>query len=129
MGVLAEGIDRQSRVLSTKYGISRDEDPGSRECRRANRGGVDTTVDLQDDLMSTRIDRSSRLGDLWKHLRDKRLASKSWKDAHDQEQVDLVEEGRDSGKGGVRIENQSNPEFEFAHLDDQLSGFPNLDMN
>src|SRR5437763_1953065 len=77
--------------------------------------GIDTTVDLQRNGPSARIDAGARRFDLPQLAFDEALPAEAWIDAHDEDEVDEVEQVVDGIDGGAGVEHHAGAFSERAN--------------
>src|SRR4249919_2722252 len=77
--------------------------------RGANVVGLDAAVDLEPDVAPARLDAPAHLLDLLQRRRDEALAAEAGVDAHDEDEVDLVDHPVEDVERRRRVEHEPGP--------------------
>jgi hypothetical protein len=103
-----------------KEGAAGHKHVGTGAGRAGDRGGGDTTVDLELDVEAALVDEGPRLGDLGLHGGDVGLAAEPGVDRHHQDQVHQIDDVADGLDPGRRVERHSRPGAESPDLAQRL---------
>src|SRR2546421_594648 len=105
----AQRIDHGFVVRAGEYGAAGDEGVGTGRRDALDVLGLDAAVDLEPDVPARGVDEFARALHLLQRRVNEALAAKARVDAHDEHEIDLVENVLEYLERGCRIEGQPRP--------------------
>src|SRR4030088_2160551 len=116
---VAHRIDHRLVVRAAEYGAAGDEGVGTGRSDALDVLDLDAAVDLEPDIPARGVNELARALHLLQRRVNEALAAKAGIDAHDEHQIDLVENVFEHLERSCRIEGQSRP---AARRPDQAQG-------